>query len=197
MSRFFLFSLLFHSFVGGFFMTYGLSFLPSGGFAKDGFISLQLDEVLASNNFPALASASLNTSSFVSGEGNTTGVSQPVLSSVQEGEGRKDSGAVEASFSSSFQGDGFQTPLTSSLHRHIHQYLKYPSRAREEGLTGQLTLSLSVAKDGTILSVETLSSSGYSLLDESAKRSVYRASPLPKRFSSNVTVQVPVVYSLQ
>jgi protein TonB len=49
---------------------------------------------------------------------------------------------------------------------------EYPSRAQREGQEGMVTVRLTVAEDGHVLSAEALSSSNWPLLDESAVRAV-------------------------
>lgn len=55
--------------------------------------------------------------------------------------------------------------------------LNYPDRARREKLEGQLVLSVSIAPDGHLLSINIRKSSGHKVLDDAAKRIVQLAAP--------------------
>jgi protein TonB len=55
--------------------------------------------------------------------------------------------------------------------------LYFPMEARERNLVGKLTLDVVIRFDGTIHSVNLLKSSGYDVLDRSARRIVYLAGP--------------------
>jgi len=48
----------------------------------------------------------------------------------------------------------------------------YPKDAQDRGLEGRVTLSVTVASDGSVTSVEVAESSGHRLLDEAAVRAV-------------------------
>lgn len=61
--------------------------------------------------------------------------------------------------------------------------LNYPEQARRQGLSGELLLTVSIARDGTVKSVLVNSGSGRKILDDAAVRVVRLASPfapLPK-----------------
>ena len=55
--------------------------------------------------------------------------------------------------------------------------LNYPEQARRNQLYGELRLMVAINRDGTLASVEVLSSSGYKILDDAAIRIVRLASP--------------------
>ena len=55
--------------------------------------------------------------------------------------------------------------------------LNYPAEASAEGIYGNLRLLVSLRSDGSVADVRILSSSGHRILDESAIRIVYLASP--------------------
>ncbi|MCP3851298.1 MAG: TonB family protein [Gammaproteobacteria bacterium] len=55
--------------------------------------------------------------------------------------------------------------------------LNYPDKARRDKLEGQLILTVSLATDGSIISIRISKSSGHKLLDDSAKRIVELAAP--------------------
>jgi protein TonB len=61
--------------------------------------------------------------------------------------------------------------------------LNYPEQARRQGLSGELVLTVSIARDGTVKGVLVNSGSGRKILDNAAVRVVQLASPfapLPK-----------------
>ena len=53
----------------------------------------------------------------------------------------------------------------------------YPSAAARSGIGGSLTVEFSIAKNGQLLGVNLLDSSGHSILDESAMRAIRDAAP--------------------
>ncbi|NOY63065.1 MAG: energy transducer TonB [Gammaproteobacteria bacterium] len=55
--------------------------------------------------------------------------------------------------------------------------LNYPEAAKRQKLSGRLTLDVAINRDGTVLSVNLLSSSGHKLLDDAAVRIVRLAAP--------------------
>jgi len=55
--------------------------------------------------------------------------------------------------------------------------LNYPSEARSKGIEGSLQMLVTVAADGSVKQLEVLKSSGYSILDDAAVRTVRTASP--------------------
>lgn len=63
------------------------------------------------------------------------------------------------------------------LKRKIQGVWVYPSSAANLGLGGTLTVEFSVARDGELLYVNLLDSSGHSILDESAVKAIQNAAP--------------------
>lgn len=57
--------------------------------------------------------------------------------------------------------------------------LNYPQQARQRGLKGELRLNVTLRHDGTLLDVSVSRSSGYSILDQSARQIVRLAQPYP------------------
>lgn len=63
------------------------------------------------------------------------------------------------------------------LKRKIQGVWVYPSVAAKSGIGGTLTIEFSIAKDGELVYVNLLDSSGHAILDESAKTAVRTAAP--------------------
>ena len=79
----------------------------------------------------------------------------------------------------------------------IADSIEYPIVARKMGWEGTVVVGFTLSKDGDLLSVEIIKSSGYSLLDEytvSVIKEVYKRFPLPE---SDVRIKIPVSYHLE
>ncbi len=75
----------------------------------------------------------------------------------------------------------------------------YPPLARRRGYQGRLVLKLLVSKDGRVATVRVVKSSGYSILDRAALKTVKRWRFIPARLGSETIpfwVEVPVVFRL-
>jgi protein TonB len=57
--------------------------------------------------------------------------------------------------------------------------LNYPDEARRQQLHGQLVLTVSINRDGSVKSADVIQSSGHKLLDDAALRIVKLAAPFP------------------
>lgn len=55
--------------------------------------------------------------------------------------------------------------------------LNYPDQARRQGMDGQLVLTVALRRDGSIESIELIQPSGYTVLDDAARRIVELAGP--------------------
>ena len=69
--------------------------------------------------------------------------------------------------------------------------MNYPQRALKEGLSGELLMSVGIAADGSLESIELRRSSGYPILDEAARRIVRLCapySPLPEAIAAETDV---------
>ncbi len=83
------------------------------------------------------------------------------------------------------------------IRRIIADSIEYPIVARRMGWEGTVVVGFTLSKDGNLLSVEIIKSSGYSLLDEytvSVIKEVYKRFPLPER---DVRIKIPVSYHLE
>jgi protein TonB len=86
------------------------------------------------------------------------------------------------------------------LRQRLHQTLRYPAAARRRGLTGAVTLELTILPNGLISEVSVVKTSSHSLLDEAAVESVraLRAQPFPAGLPPRtLRVRLPVVFQLE
>jgi protein TonB len=89
--------------------------------------------------------------------------------------------------------------LTGLRHR-IQEALRYPLPARRRGLTGTVTIELTVLPNGAIGPVAVVESSAHPLLDEAALETVQslRAEPFPAGLPPRMLrVRLPVVFQLR
>ncbi len=78
----------------------------------------------------------------------------------------------------------------------IMQGIVYPERARRMGWEGKVTLSFTVLENGSIDNVKIVNSSGFSILDESARDSVAKTN-LKRKVPVRLVVLLPVEYRLK
>jgi protein TonB len=89
--------------------------------------------------------------------------------------------------------------LTGLRHR-IQEALRYPLPARRRGLTGTVTIELTVLPNGAIGPVTVVESSAHPLLDEAALETAQslRAEPFPAGLTPRtLRVRLPVVFQLR
>lgn len=84
----------------------------------------------------------------------------------------------------------------SFIRDRILQGIVYPERARRMGWEGKVTLSFTVHENGSIDDVKVVGSSGFSVLDESAKDSVAKTN-LRRKVPVRLVVLLPVEYRLR
>lgn len=86
------------------------------------------------------------------------------------------------------------------LHAHLERHKRYPRQARRKGKEGRPRVSFTMDRDGKVLSVSLVSSSGTPSLDREAMALVQRAAPLPKPPATvagvQITLTVPINFSL-
>ncbi|AFI85635.1 energy transducer TonB [Methylophaga nitratireducenticrescens] len=86
------------------------------------------------------------------------------------------------------------------LHAHLAQYKQYPSSARRKGREGSPRIAFTMSRDGTVLDVWLVQSSGTELLDRAAQQLIRQAEPLPalpdEIKEQELTLTVPINYSL-
>lgn len=78
----------------------------------------------------------------------------------------------------------------------IMQGIVYPERARRMGWEGKVVLSFSVRENGSVTDVKVVASSGFPVLDESARETISRTS-FRKKVPVRLYVLLPVEYKLQ
>ncbi len=84
----------------------------------------------------------------------------------------------------------------SFIRDRIMQGIVYPERARRMGWEGRVTLSFTVHENGSIADVKVVGSSGFSVLDESARDSVAKTN-LRRKVPVRLVVLLPVEYRLR
>jgi TonB family protein len=84
----------------------------------------------------------------------------------------------------------------SFIRDRIMQGIVYPERARRMGWEGKVTLSFTVHENGSIDDVKVVGSSGFSVLDESARDSVAKTN-LRRKVPVRLVVLLPVEYRLR
>ena len=65
----------------------------------------------------------------------------------------------------------------SHLQERINSTWKYPPLAQQQGIEGTLTLRFSIHENGKLIGVKLLKSSGHSILDQEAVRTIQKAAP--------------------
>lgn len=84
----------------------------------------------------------------------------------------------------------------SFIRDRIMQGIVYPERARRMGWEGKVTLSFTVHENGSIDDVKVVGSSGFSVLDESARDSIAKTN-LKRKVPVRLVVFLPVEYRLR
>ncbi|MGH7307509.1 MAG: energy transducer TonB [Candidatus Rokuibacteriota bacterium] len=92
------------------------------------------------------------------------------------------------------------TEYLAGLRQRIHAALRYPPVARRRGLTGAVTIELTILPSGMIRDVSIVKSSAHRLLDEAAVETVRElgAQPFPASVPARILrVRLPIVFELQ
>jgi len=88
----------------------------------------------------------------------------------------------------------------SQIRARLEQNKEYPPLARRGRMEGAVTVRFSIMNDGTVGSAKVVKSSGFTLLDESALRTVHVSAPFPippeSLNSRETTVSVPLVFKM-
>lgn len=121
------------------------------------------------------------------GIGDGTGDGQGYGEGAGAGQGSGYSGA-EGTGSSPFDADGFWSAVNANK--------SYPPMAVRRGLTGSVTVTVTLDGDGNCINAYVSGSSGQSLLDKAALNAVYAACPYPNASGREITVNVPVTFNL-
>jgi len=130
--------------------------------------------------------------------GERTGPAGPLLSSPgqpPEGSLRDSSGPGTASLDPGLTAGGsLAGPGNALLRERIQSRIVYPEEAVRRGQQGEVLLRIRVGTGGLPREIRIARSSGARLLDEAARRGVFRAAPLP---SDPGWVEVPVLFRLR
>jgi protein TonB len=137
---------------------------------------------------------------------------QPIASRRTQPEARGRRGEGEASQNSSVQrrggsggtattaGSAAMTSYRSRLVAHLTRYKSYPEQAQERGIAGRNAVTLTLSREGRVLSAGLSSASGHSLLDSATLAAVRRAQPfpaIPDGGPPTLTVTIGVNYDLR
>lgn len=77
----------------------------------------------------------------------------------------------------------------------IAKRLVYPPMARRMNWNGRVTVSFTIAEDGTVHGLKVVRSSGHSILDKSALETVRSAAPFPRPLV-RAEIEVPINFSM-
>ena len=86
--------------------------------------------------------------------------------------------------------------LTEHMRQKVRSQLTYPQLARRMGWNGTVMLRVYLTGNGGVEKTEIILSSGFKALDKEAFESVYRAAPYENHTGEEVTVELPVRFSL-
>lgn len=90
---------------------------------------------------------------------------------------------------------------TAILAAWLEHYKKYPQRARQRGLEGDVVLTFVVNRNGKVPSYEIKKSSGYDVLDRAVEDMIRRAQPLPpippEWSQDSMELSIPISFKLR
>jgi len=96
--------------------------------------------------------------------------------------------------------DGPGDDYLDRLRHWLNKYKHYPEEAQKQKQHGQLVVSFTILRDGTVRDPQVERSSGYPLLDAAALAMLREASPVPalpeKYRASQVAVDLPIDFSI-
>ncbi len=85
------------------------------------------------------------------------------------------------------------------IHKQVIRRIEYPRRAQKEGIEGLVMLSISIDREGNLVSSSILQSAD-DVLDEAAENAVKKAAPFPKPpenlEGNRFVIRIPVVFKL-
>ncbi len=88
-----------------------------------------------------------------------------------------------------------------ALYQSIDKLKVYPKNAKRLGQSGTAKVTFTVLADGTITNISLSDSSGFTMLDDAAKKiliTLAKAAPIPKELKEeSMTITVPVVYVVE
>lgn len=170
-------------------------FLPSEIAVPSGNAS-QVNTEAAAN-----ASVSAATGSTSGGSGNGGGSGSGSGSGIGSGGSGTGTGTGHGSGSGSGtgsgSGDGTMPFDLAGFADAVEANKQYPYQAVKRGLEGSVTMSITLAGDGSLLGADVISSSGASLLDKAAVQAVQAACPYPNATGSTVHFTTTLHFTLQ
>jgi periplasmic protein TonB len=92
------------------------------------------------------------------------------------------------------------TSYRSRLVAHLTRYKNYPEQAQERGIGGRNAVTLTLSREGRVISAALSTASGHSLLDSATLAAVRRAQPfpaMPEGGPSFFTVTIGLNYALR
>jgi protein TonB len=78
----------------------------------------------------------------------------------------------------------------------IEKHKGYPSKAMSMNMEGSVTVELQIDKNGNLISVEIINSSGHKMLDSHTVRSIKKASKNFPKLPRNMTFSIPISYKI-
>ena len=95
----------------------------------------------------------------------------------------------------------FPPNYLNDIRNSIEKSKRYPWRARIKGQEGTSRLSFKISRLGEISEVNVIESSSYTLLDQAAIQTVYRAAPFPELpleiINVPIEINIPLVFQLR
>lgn len=76
-------------------------------------------------------------------------------------------------------GSAAMTSFRSRLVAHLTRYKNYPEQAQERGIGGRNAVTITLSREGRVISTALTSASGHSILDQATMAAVRRAQPFP------------------
>jgi protein TonB len=92
------------------------------------------------------------------------------------------------------------TTFRARIVAHLNRYKTYPEQAQERGLVGRNAVTLTLSREGRVLSAALSGPSGHALLDSATLAAVKRAQPfpaIPEGGPPSLTVTIGLNYQLQ
>ena len=130
-----------------------------------------------------------------SAEGRDSGLPAPVTTAgagVGDGEGQRSAASARARAK-------HRARIRHSLGRLLDDYFHYPLLARRRGWEGRVVLRIDVSADGEVSNIHVAQSSGYPVLDDSARQAMTRAGAAATLAAGPAIagLEIPVIYRLR
>jgi protein TonB len=137
------------------------------------------------------------TATTMNGGSGTTGANQTggnsgsgTTGSNQTG-GNSGTGDSDEKLSSKYRAEHF-----AYIKHLIEQNISYPQRAQRMGWTGRVVVSFDVARNGHVVTIRIVKSTGYALLDSNLIETIRKVEPFP-RPPISVTLIIPFTYEIR